>query len=125
FDGDWGNDALWGQYAPFDYFQSDHRRRRTLAEDLRLIGDPSRALFGRLRWLAGVYALRLTETDALSYTYDDQYSGAGESGLDSKYGATNVALYGSLDANLDARTVVSAGLRLEQREARYADDADV
>jgi iron complex outermembrane recepter protein len=125
FDGDWGNDVLWGQYAPFDYFQSDHRRRRTLAEDLRLIGDPSRALFGRVRWLAGVYALRLTETDALDYTYDDQYSGAGESGLDSKYSATNVALYGSLDANLDARTVVSAGLRLEQRDARYADNADV
>src|SRR6185437_3593593 len=83
FDGDWGNDVLWGQYAPFDYFQSDHRRRRTLAEDLRLIGDPSRALFGRLRWLAGVYALRLTEADALAYTYDDQYSGAGVSGLDS------------------------------------------
>ncbi|HWG70714.1 MAG TPA: TonB-dependent receptor plug domain-containing protein [Steroidobacteraceae bacterium] len=125
FDGDWGNDALWGQYAPYDYFQSDHRRRRTLAEDLRLIGDPSRALFGRIRWLAGVYALRLTEADALAYTYDDQYSGAGVSGLDSKYSATNVALYGSLDANLDARTVVSAGLRLEQRDARYADDADV
>ena len=125
FDGDWGNDALWGQNAPYDYFQSDHRRRRTLAEDLRLIGDPSRALFERIRWLAGVYALRLTEADALAYTYDDQYSGAGVSGLDSKYSATNVALYGSLDANLDARTVVSAGLRLEQRDARYADDADV
>lgn len=125
FDGDWGNDALWGQNAPYDYFQSDHRRRRTLAEDLRLIGDPSRALFGRIRWLAGVYALRLTETDALAYTYDDQYYGAGESGLDSKYSATDVALYGSLDANLDARTVVSAGLRLERRDARYADDADV
>ncbi len=33
--------------APYDYFQSDNRNRRTLAEDLRLTGDPSRALFGR------------------------------------------------------------------------------
>ncbi len=34
--------------------------------------------------------------------YDDQYDGAGSSGLDSKYSATNVALYGSLDADLGA-----------------------
>ncbi|HXA34745.1 MAG TPA: TonB-dependent receptor plug domain-containing protein [Steroidobacteraceae bacterium] len=125
FDGDWGNDALWGPYAPYDYFQSDHRTRRTLAEDLRLIGDASRALFGRVRWLAGIYALRLQESDNLSYVWNDQYNGAGSSGLDSRYRATNVALYGSLDADLGARSAVSGGLRLEQRDARYADSADV
>lgn len=125
FDGDWGNDTLWGQYAPYDYFQSDNRRRRTLAEDLRLVGDPSHALFGRIRWLAGVYALRLTESDNQSYTYDDQYNGAGSGGLISKFTATNVALYGSADADLGPRSKVSGGLRLEQRQARYADSADV
>ena len=125
FDGDWGNDMLWGQYAPYDYFQSDNRTRRTLAEDLRLIADPSRALFGRIRWLAGVYALRLTESDEVVYTYDDQYYGAGSSGLSSKYSATNVALYGSLDADVSARTTLSGGLRVEQRQAHYADSADV
>ncbi len=125
FDGEWGNDALWGQYAPYDYFQSDNRKRRTLAEDLRLIGEPSRALFGRIRWLAGVYALRLTESDSLLYTYDTQINGAGSSGLTSKFTATNLALYGSLDADTGVRSKISGGLRLEQREARYADSADV
>ena len=125
FDGDWGNDVLWGQYAPYDYFQSDNRTRRTLAEDLRLIGDPSRALFGHVRWLAGVYALRLTESDDLVYTYDDQYYGAGSGGLNSKYSATNVALYGSLDADMGRRSTLSGGLRVEQRQAHYADSADV
>ena len=125
FDGDWGNDALWGQYAPYDYFQSDHRTRRTFAEDLRLIGDPSLALFGQIRWLAGAYALRLTESDNLLYIYDDQYNGAGSTGLDSRYTSTNVALYGSLDADLSARNAVSAGLRVERRDAHYADNADV
>ena len=125
FDGDWGNDELWGVYAPYDYFQIDDRRRRTVAEDLRFIGDPANALFGRIRWLAGVYALRLTESDHLVYVYDDQYDGAGSSVLDSNYSATNVALYGSLEANLDARTVLSGGLRLEHREAYYADSSDV
>jgi len=115
---------VWGPYAPYDFFQSDDRTRRTLAEDLRLIGDPSRALFGRVRWLAGVYALRLTESDNLLYMYDDQYDGAGSSGLTSRYTATNVALYGSLDADLGPRTTLTGGLRVEQREAHYADSAD-
>jgi outer membrane receptor protein involved in Fe transport len=134
FDGDWGNDPFWlatTGYTPYDYFQSDNRTRRTLAEDLRLIGDPSHALFGRLRWLAGVYALRLTESDRQAFVWEaydaspDGTLGAGSSGLSSRYSATNVALYGSLDADLGARDVLSVGLRLEQRQAHYADSTDV
>lgn len=125
FDGDWGNDRLWGAYAPYDYFQSDNRYRHTFAEDLRFVADPSRALFGRVDWLFGVYALRLTETDHLVYQYDDLYNGVGSSTLDSRYGATNVALYGSLDAALSPRARLSAGVRVEHRTAAYADSADV
>jgi outer membrane receptor protein involved in Fe transport len=134
FDGDWGNDPFWlatTGYAPYDYFQSDNRERRTLAEDLRLIGDPSNELFGRLRWLAGAYVLRLTESDKQMFTWDAYDAGvnggpgAGSSGLDSQYGATNVALYGSLDADVGTRTTLSGGLRVEQRTADYSDSADV
>ena len=133
FDDDWGNDPFWlatTGYAPYDYFQSDNRERRTLAEDLRLIGDRSNELFGRLRWLAGAYVLRLTESDRQVFTWDaydasaDGGPGAGTSGLNSDYGATNVALYGSLDANLSPRTTLSGGLRLERRNANYSDSAD-
>jgi iron complex outermembrane recepter protein len=134
FDGDWGNDPFWlatTGYAPYDYFQSDNRRRRTLAEDLRLIGDPSNQLFGRLRWLVGAYVLRLTESDRQLFAWDAYDAGpgggpgAGSSGLDSNYGATNVALYGSLDADVGARGSLSGGLRVEQRVADYSDSADV
>jgi len=134
FDGDWGNDPFWKAttgYAPYDYFQSDNRNRRTLAEDLRLIGAPGNALFGRIRWLAGIYALRLTESDQQVFIWDAYDAGpggtpgAGSSGLSSQYSATNVALYGSLDADLSARTNLSGGLRVEQRQAHYADSADV
>src|SRR5580698_575591 len=134
FDGDWGNDPFWlatTGYAPYDYFQSDNRMRRTLAEDLRLIGDPSNELFGRLRWLAGAYVLRLTESDKQLFTWDAYDAGpnggpgTGSSGLDSQYAATNVALYGSLDADVGKRTTLSGGLRVEQRTADYSDSADV
>jgi iron complex outermembrane recepter protein len=134
FDGDWGNDPFWlatTGYAPNDYFQSDNRKRRTLAEDLRLIGDPSNQLFGRLRWLIGAYALRLTESDQQLFVWDAYDAdptggpGAGSSGLNSNYRATNVALYGSLDADAGTRSTLSGGLRVEQRVADYSDSADV
>ena len=125
FDGDWGNDTLWGPYAPYDYFQSDNRTRRTLAQDLRLIGDPSTALFGHLRWVAGVYALHLSESDYQQFDfYTDVQQGPGSSQLTSSYAATNLALYGSLEADLGPRTTLSGGLRLERRVARYSDSAD-
>ena len=88
------------------------------------------ALFGRLRWLAGVYALRLTESDKQMFTWNaydagvNGASGAGSSGLDSRYSATNVALYGSLEANVGVRSVLSGGLRVERRVADYSDSAD-
>ncbi len=125
FDGDWGNDTLWGAYAPYDYFQSDHRNRRTLAEDLRLIGDSSHPWFGGIRWLAGIYGLRLTESDDLAYLWNDQYNGVGSSDLLSRYDATNVALYGSLEGDVTARSTLSGGLRVERRESHYSDNADI
>jgi iron complex outermembrane recepter protein len=134
FDGDWGNDPFWlatTGYAPYDYFQSDNRKRRTFAEDLRLIGDPSNLLFGRVRWLVGAYALRLTESDQQQFVWDAYDAGptggpgAGANGLNSHYAATNVALYGSLDADFGTRSTLSGGLRVEQRAADYSDSADV
>jgi outer membrane receptor protein involved in Fe transport len=133
FDGDWGNDPFWLSttgYAPYDYFQSDNRRRRTLAQDLRLIGDPDQALFGRLRWLIGAYALRLTESDQQAFIWDAFDAGPtggpgiGSSSLGSEYGATNLALYGSLDADVGNRSSLSLGIRLERRDASYSDSAD-
>lgn len=124
FDGDWGNDRLWGPYAPYDYFQRDSRYRHSFAQDLRFIPDPGRALFGRVDWLLGAYALRLTESDRLLYQFDDTYNGAGSSTLESRYAATNLALYGSLEMPLTARSRVSAGMRIERRDAAYRDSAD-
>ena len=121
FDGDWGNDSLWGPYAPYDYFQIDNRIRRTIAQDLRLVSDAH----GRLTWLAGVYGLRLTESDNLLYIYNDRNNGKGTSLLASGYSATNLALYGSLDVDFGRRETLSTGLRVEQRTAHYADSADV
>ena len=36
FDGDWGNDAYWGEFAPYDYFSHYARERSTLSQDFRI-----------------------------------------------------------------------------------------
>ena len=124
FDGDWGNDIFWGANAPYDYFEQHLRARRTLAQDLRYIGGDSQLLFGRLRPVAGVYLLRLRESDAQLDTWDDQYYGAGQSLLYSDYQATNAAVYGSLEARAGRHGTLTLGLRYEQRSADYADSSD-
>ncbi len=128
FDADWGNDAYWAAccgYSPYDYFEQDRRERSTIAEDLRVIGDADHMLFGRLRWLAGAYFMRLTESDSLLDTWNDEFIGSGFNLLHSDYQATNAALYGSLDAALGPRSSLTLGLRAEQRLAHYQDSADV
>lgn len=122
FDGDWGNDAWWGVNAPYDYFEQHLRTRRSLAEDLRYIGD---ATAGGWRPVAGVYLASLREQDAQLDTWNDPYSGAGGSLLQSDYRALNSALYGSLDRHLGQRATLQLGLRVERRTADYRDSADV
>jgi outer membrane receptor protein involved in Fe transport len=128
YDADWGNDPFWAaccDYSPYDYFQQDRRTRRTVAEDLRVIGDANHQLWDRVNWLAGVYFLHLSESDALLNTYDDEVAGQGENPLSSDYGSTDVALYGSLDASLGSRSSLALGLRIERRMAHYQDSADI
>jgi iron complex outermembrane receptor protein len=127
YDGDWGNDPYWASLpacrpdpslcVPYDYDSTTHRQRRTAAEDLRWSSDTAHRLFLDSEWLLGLYALRLTEdNDQL-----DHYNGAVYRQLDSRYAATNVALYGQLDVPLRERLKLTMAARVEQRRARYQD----
>ncbi len=117
FDGDWGNDPYWGEFAPYDYFTSYERRRRTLSEDLRLISTSTAADSG-LGWVAGLYALRLQEEGLQR----DEFAGEPlHVPLSSDYDATSVAAYGELEWALVDSLTLSAGLRTETRSAEYGD----
>ncbi|MGD9599561.1 MAG: TonB-dependent receptor [Steroidobacteraceae bacterium] len=117
FDGDWGNDAGWGVYAPYDYTSDYARRRRTASQDLRLVSARTAQGPGRLGWIAGAYALDLREDN----DQHDAASGADFRALTSRYRATNLALYGEVDWRAGARTVLSLGARAERRDSRYHD----
>jgi outer membrane receptor protein involved in Fe transport len=115
FDGDWGNDAYWGEFAPYDYFSRYARERSSLSQDLRLLAGEDT---DRRRWLVGVYALRLEE-DTLQR---DSFAGdLLRPVLDSDFRATQLAPYAQFDWQVGDAVSLSAGLRLERRSADYRD----
>ncbi|HEU4517181.1 MAG TPA: TonB-dependent receptor [Steroidobacteraceae bacterium] len=120
FDGDWGNDAGWGDAGPYDYFSSTARTRRTASEDLRLSGETAAGH----AWITGLWLQRLEEGNRVAD--DGRYlADAFVRQLDSRYRATSVALYGQADFRLGPATTLTAGLRGEDRDARYADSDGV
>ncbi|MGA0071915.1 MAG: TonB-dependent receptor [Steroidobacteraceae bacterium] len=116
FDGDWGNPDAWGEDGPYDFFSRTLRERTTWSQDLRLAGIEADGL----EWVAGAYLLGLEEDNRqrddglyLEFPY--------ERALDSRYRALNLAAYGEIAWPLGDSTVLTTGLRLERRDADYAD----
>jgi outer membrane receptor protein involved in Fe transport len=131
FDGGWGNAGYWAPYG-YNYVYEDHRDRRSLSQEFRLVSGPGgRILGGRADWVLGVFVQRLDETDGIVSTglYDDTADAPGSycppcldyTTLDSDYESTNTAVFGRLDSQLGERTTLAFGVRLERWSADYAD----
>jgi iron complex outermembrane receptor protein len=118
FDGDWGNDAFWAPFAPYDFTSSTQRERRTLTQDLRVASSPLDAQASSHAWLVGAYGRRLEEDNR----QDDVFNGEVFRALASEFDARSVALYGEIDWRVTRRLDLGAGLRLERREATYQDN---
>ncbi|MGB7905483.1 MAG: TonB-dependent receptor [Steroidobacteraceae bacterium] len=114
FDGDWGNDAYWGAFAPYDYFSRYARARSTLSQDLRIESGPDDAV----DWVAGVYVLRLDEDSQQR----DEFAGELlRPLLETSYAATSLAAYGEAEWRLPHDLSLTAGMRVETRSADYSD----
>jgi iron complex outermembrane recepter protein len=114
FDGDWGNDAYWGEFAPYDYFSNYQRERTTLSQDLRVADGRSE----RVDWVAGVYALRLDE-DSLQR---DEFAGQLlRPLLATQFASTSLAAYGEAEWQMPGSVSLTTGVRVESRSATYND----
>ncbi len=117
FDADWGNEPGWGAAGPYDFFSSTLRHRQTLSQDLRLMSVAGRDW----SWLVGAWISRLEETNHIAddgLYLDDAFVRL----LDSRYRATNAAVYGEIEWSWTAATMIAGGLRLEERDASYDDN---
>jgi iron complex outermembrane recepter protein len=126
FDGDWGNAAMWAPFT-YDFFARSDRDRDTNSMEVRL-ASPVPRVKGDIAWLIGVYRLHMSEDgrDTSAGVYEDpfapEFSASVDDAINSRYRATNAAVFGQLDGRLTDRTSWSVGLRREQREANYGDE---
>ncbi|USD35848.1 TonB-dependent receptor [Ferrimonas sp. SCSIO 43195] len=127
YDGDWANDDYWadrtcyGEPCVYVYNWSKALKRDTLSQELRLSSREAGRIFaGTTDWLVGVYANDLQESNYLAITEAYDASGSYFSDQSSDYDADSQAVFGQLDSSL-GRWTLSAGLRLEQRDASYRD----
>ncbi len=116
YDEDWSyvgefDEALF-PYASFDQYL---RNRKNRSMELRLLSNPEGKLFNsKSDWVAGLYYADKTEDFRRNYTYLDE-------AFSSEYDTSNLALYGQLDTQLNAKLKLITGLRVEKWDANYID----
>lgn len=118
FDGDWGNNEFWGEFAPYDFFSATNRFRHTFSQEVRLKGEPSNYVHGEsYRWVTGGFFQRLHENSDISEFSDNfEYRS-----LQSDYLAHTGAGFTEVEAPLMTGTSLSAGFRVERRLMEYGD----
>ena len=113
YDEDWAFDGI----HPFGYNSTDRyvRERDTHSFELRALSNDSSRLFAdSTQWLVGLYTLSSDETLRRDYTYLD-------APFFSDFAFDTLAVYAQLDTQLTDQLTLETGLRLESREANYAD----
>jgi iron complex outermembrane receptor protein len=118
YDGDWGNNPYWGQFAPYDYFSDTFRQRHVFSQQLKLASDDENYSHGEsYKWVSGVYFQRLEEDSNIS----QQQDGVTYDQLISDYSAKTGALFGQIEMPLRKGTSFVFGLRAEKRKTDYFD----
>lgn len=123
FDEDW---SFIGAFAddlfPYSSADSFDRDRDNFIVDLRALSKDGHAIFnGSTSWVAGVYHRNETE-DLLRVRFDDL---AFDGDFSNDFDTANTALYGQLNSRLSDTVNLITGLRVEYREADYADSLGV
>ncbi|SHI19167.1 TonB-dependent receptor [Ferrimonas marina] len=135
YDGDWANGDYWAgleckEYdddwneigsgpCQYDYFWDKRSQRDTLSQEVRFASAEAGRLFaGTTDWLVGLYYNKLEEHNDL----ESYYNGYPDQFLISDYQAKSLAAFAQLDSQL-GRWDLSAGVRVERRDAEYQDDS--
>ncbi len=119
---DYGYDEDWSFTGihPWGYTSTDHylRERKTKNAEVRLLSnDESRLFNDSSDWIMGFYLLQSDESLERFYTFAAPFA--------SHYNFDTLALFGQIDTQLNENLVLSTGFRVEERETRYNDSANV
>lgn len=123
FDEDWSFiGAFSDDLFPYSSADSFDRDRDNFIVDVRALSKEGHTLFnGSTSWVAGLYHRNETE-DLLRVRFDDL---AFDGDFSNDFDTANTALYGQLNTRLSDAVNLISGLRVEYREADYADSLGV
>jgi len=121
FDGEWGNNQFWRDYSgiewDYDYDAVYDRSRDTFNQELRWSSTNA----SNTQWHAGLYYNNMQEDNFSTW----REGGVAYSPLYSEFEADSLAAFGQIDQALSEEWTLSGGLRIEQRDADYADSDGV
>ena len=112
FDGDWGNNDYWGEFAPYDFTSRSIRERSHLSQEFRYINDT---------WLAGIYVLDMSEDNKII----ELFNGEEYKNLSSQFNAASFAIFAQLDTQISDTNSLTSGIRFERRNASYTDSNSI
>ena len=119
YDGDWGNNDYWGEYAPYDFTSQNLRQRKHTSQEFRFLSNESSRIFNdSTDWLLGFYFLNMDEDNQII----ELYNGETYRSLNSKFSSDSYALFVQTDTEISFDNTLTAGFRVEKRNAEYDDD---
>ena len=119
YDGDWGNNDYWGEYAPYDFTSQNLRQRKHTSQEFRFLSNESSRIFNdSTDWLLGFYFLNMDEDNQII----ELYNGETYRSLNSKFSSDSYALFVQTDTEISFDNTLTAGFRVEKRNAEYNDD---
>lgn len=114
YDGDWGNDAFWFPYLPYDYFSITNRDRHLSTASGKLTFGGERSFMVQV----GVFGQSLSETSSeLDYAGSDPYTA-----LDSKFGDDRYAVHASVSEYISPSVRTWFATRIEQQRVSLQSD---
>ncbi len=126
YDADWGNENSWFPYT-YNYFSGNKRKRQTLSQEIRFISkQKTRSFSDSEKWLFGMHILKLNDdlmTNSIGvyndpiYVYEDSL----DTTFNSKYESLNGSLFSQMHFGINENTLLTLGLRLENRSVDYLD----
>ncbi|MCF6301190.1 MAG: TonB-dependent receptor, partial [Proteobacteria bacterium] len=96
FDGDWGNDDYWAEFAPYDFTSRNRRNRKNISQEFRLVSKADARIFNDSSdWIVGLYLLDLTEDNQ----FNDFFNDAVARDLNSEFNALSSAIFAQIDSH--------------------------
>ncbi|SFZ97685.1 TonB-dependent receptor [hydrothermal vent metagenome] len=117
YDGDWTYLGYYPSDPSFRYVFDNEKEHKTFAQEFRFVSTEESRLFNdTTAWLVGLYGSKLEEKNHTTDNYGQD--------LKSDYDITKLAMFAQFDYDVSEKMLLSVGLRAENQEQEYNNNAN-